>query len=275
MKQFPGFRFPEKNYYQFPKDLNGYYNQLNGNEFKVLSYIIRKTWGFNKIEDKISYSQFLKGVVNKEGITIFTGLGMSEDTLTHCLKSLKEKGFIEIDSFGSRGGRTSTYRLKYNHPEIQGGDHPEIAVETTPKFGETIVNNTISLISEGKALLSTKKEIKITLPRRDLEIVKLWVGEMKLKPENKIELGQIIRRNIRAAQGLVGYSDEDIIETILILKNTDYLKGHFTMETIGKYIDEVKAQKIKKGPEIIRFEEIKMPNGKTTMKAIYEKQNKN
>ena len=54
MKRFPGFSYPEKNYYQFPKDLDGYFSQLSGNEFKVLTYIVRKTWGFNKIEDKIS-----------------------------------------------------------------------------------------------------------------------------------------------------------------------------------------------------------------------------
>jgi len=72
------------------------------------------------------------------------------------------------------------------------------------------------------------------------------------------------------AQTLIGYSDEDIKETIQVLRRTDYLK-RFTLETVGKYIDEVVAQKMKQGPKIVKFEEVIKSNGLKVMRAIYEK----
>jgi len=73
------------------------------------------------------------------------------------------------------------------------------------------------------------------------------------------------------AQTLIGYSDEDIKETIQVLRRTDYLK-RFTLETVGKYIDEVVANKQKQEPKIVRFEEVIKPDGEKVIRAIYEKE---
>lgn len=127
--KFPGFSYPEKNWYQFPKSLNGYMSQLSGNEFKILAYIVRKTWGFNKVEDKISYKQFLNGIVNKEGIKIFDGLGMERKTLMRNLANLEKKGFIEVNR---SKGEINTYRLKY----LEVGDKSGLGV--VPKSGTTV-----------------------------------------------------------------------------------------------------------------------------------------
>ena len=114
------------------------------------------------------------------------------------------------------------------------------------------------------------QKIKIDKPRRDLEIIALFSKETGLQPQNKDQFNQIVKRNLRVAQTLIGYSDEDIKETIQVLRGTDYLK-RFTLETVGKYIDEVVANKQKQGPKIIRFEEIIKPDGKKVIRAIYEK----
>lgn len=39
-----------------------YYTPLNGSEFRICLMVIRKTYGFKKKEDRISLSQFTKGI---------------------------------------------------------------------------------------------------------------------------------------------------------------------------------------------------------------------
>jgi len=114
-------------------------------------------------------------------------------------------------------------------------------------------------------------KIKINKPRRDLEIIALFSKETGLQPQNKDQFNQIVKRNLRVAQTLIGYSDEDIKETIQVLRRTDYLK-RFTLETVGKYIDEVVANKQKQEPKIVRFEEVIKPDGEKVIRAIYEKE---
>ena len=114
-------------------------------------------------------------------------------------------------------------------------------------------------------------KIKINKPRRDLEIIALFSKETGLQPQNKDQFNQIVKRNLKVAQTLIGYSDEDIKETIQVLRRTDYLK-RFTLETVGKYIDEVVANKQKQEPKIVRFEEVIKPDGEKVIRAIYEKE---
>jgi len=172
-KKFPGFSYPERNYYLFPKALDGYIGQLTGNEFKVLAYIIRKTWGFNKVEDKISYRQFLSGIVTKDGVKVFDGLGMHRDTLVKCLKSLAKKGFIEIIR---EEGNANVYRLRYGEiptpPKNSGGSPPKNSGGTPPKNSDIqyINNNNRYTIKGGKRNLKAIRK----------EIEKIWEHGVKM-----------------------------------------------------------------------------------------------
>jgi len=107
-------------------------------------------------------------------------------------------------------------------------------------------------------------------PRRHIQVIGVWIKEADLRPENHEQMQSIIHRNLRPAKLLNGYTNEDIHETVRVIKNTDYLKK-FTLETVAKYIDEVVAQKKKRGRRIIRFEEIRQPDGSVAMRPIYEK----
>jgi len=104
--------------------------------------------------------------------------------------------------------------------------------------------------------------------RRDLQIIYLWIVLNKFKPQNKEQLMSIINRNIRVAQKLKGYSDEDITETFNILQRTDYIKK-ITLETITKYIDEVVKNRQNKKPPIKKWVEVKGEDGIIRMKPIY------
>ena len=96
--KFPGFpEKPVENYWQYPKVMNGYWHQLTGTEQKVLDYILRHTWGYQKTADRISLSQFKNGIIIKktdERIDWGIGIKRNEDILK-AIKRLEELGFIK------------------------------------------------------------------------------------------------------------------------------------------------------------------------------------
>src|SRR5688572_25466515 len=65
-------------------------------ELKALLYIIRRTFGFKKERDAISFNQFLRGITTRDGRILDQGCGIrNRTTLSTALKSLGEKGIIE------------------------------------------------------------------------------------------------------------------------------------------------------------------------------------
>lgn len=111
MSKFPGFPpEPRTNFWPYPRVMNGWWHVLSGSEQKVLDYLLRRTWGWDKMEDFISYSQFLKGIRKKTGEWLDKGCGIkSSKTLAKALKGLVSKGFVEVVKFT---GRPNFYRLK-------------------------------------------------------------------------------------------------------------------------------------------------------------------
>lgn len=73
---------------------------LNGSEWMVLSFIIRKTVGWQKDSDGISYSQFIKG----------TGIS-SNSTIKKALDSLVKKRLVLV---GKTGNRSDCHYYKLN-----------------------------------------------------------------------------------------------------------------------------------------------------------------
>lgn len=97
-KKFPGFPASlEKAYWQFPSIINGYVNVLTGAEFKVLWYVLRHTFGWQKSADEISISQICEGIRKKNGECLDKGTGLSRSSAIRSLSSLRKKGFIFLD----------------------------------------------------------------------------------------------------------------------------------------------------------------------------------
>ena len=109
-KKFPGFPpKPSTNFWSYPKALNGYWHQLTGSEQKVLDYILRHTWGFDKVADEISLTQLEKGIKNFD-----KGTGLCRPTVITALKGLIKKGFISKKP----GRKANYYELvkNFNYP---------------------------------------------------------------------------------------------------------------------------------------------------------------
>lgn len=83
---------------QVPNEiLDKYLPDLKGAELKVLLYLIRKTFGYNKREgDSISLSQITKGTKTKEGKQIDKGTGLSRKTAIEAIKFLEKAGLIDV-----------------------------------------------------------------------------------------------------------------------------------------------------------------------------------
>ena len=69
--------------------------RLTDPELRVLLYIIRRTFGFKKNEDPLSFNQFLRGITTRDGRVLDQGCGIKDrTTLSKALKSLETMGII-------------------------------------------------------------------------------------------------------------------------------------------------------------------------------------
>ena len=144
-QKFPGFPpEPITSYWSYPKILNGYAHTLNGSEHKVLDYILRHTWGFDKDRDEISLTQLEAGIKNFD-----KGTGLSRPTIIKAIKGLATRGFIKK----ANGKKANLYELvkNFNYP----------SKKTLPVAGKdslhTIDNNTIDNKQYGSSFDKNKK----------------------------------------------------------------------------------------------------------------------
>ena len=71
--------------------MDQYWCKLSGSEQKVLDFLLRRTFGFQKIKDEISIGQFVNGVRGYD-----YGTGLSERTVIRALSVLEKMGFFTV-----------------------------------------------------------------------------------------------------------------------------------------------------------------------------------
>ena len=66
-------------------------------------YICRRTFGFHKEEDRISFSQFINGIKGRDGKRLDYGTGLARPSVSEALKNLRQSNaiFVEKDSKGN------------------------------------------------------------------------------------------------------------------------------------------------------------------------------
>ena len=144
--KFPGFPAkPEENYWQYPKICNGWWHILTGAEQKVLDYLLRHTWGYQKYQgDYISIKQFTGGIRNKKtGEIVDMGTGLSPREVIDSLKRLEEIGFV-IKRGNKTTGRTNYYGLRLLPMQKSNTPYAEKEQGGCAEKEYTINNNTIN-----------------------------------------------------------------------------------------------------------------------------------
>lgn len=105
------------NSFQVPNTyLDEYMAFLTPEEWKVLCYAMRRIFGFQKRQDRISLSQFTDGVISREtGARLDYGTGLGRDAVLRALASLKAFGLIiEVEPNDPRTNRGTCYELQLN-----------------------------------------------------------------------------------------------------------------------------------------------------------------
>ena len=112
--RFDGWDSP--NYTEVP---NQFFDEvmvkLKPAELRIMLYLMRRTFGFQKRADTISLDQFVKGFKTRDGTVQDLGAGVSRPAAIEALRSLAAKGYIEIvKNTDARGADlATTYRMRF------------------------------------------------------------------------------------------------------------------------------------------------------------------
>jgi hypothetical protein len=88
--------------------------RLTEGELKVVLYICRRTFGFQKDADAISINQMIKGLKTADGKVLDEGTGLGKATVIRATTSLVEKGVIIVEKRKDEKGENeiNVYRLR-------------------------------------------------------------------------------------------------------------------------------------------------------------------
>lgn len=243
--KFPGFPpEPVTNYWPYPKALNGWWHTLTPYEQKVLDYILRHTWGYKKIADAISLSQFMKGIIKRDGRVLDTGTGIKDErTIRKALKGLVQKGFIERTD---RTGRESYFKLKIypsqemipptnrdtSLPSQNDGGNP--SQDLSPTIKDISINNINSIPAAQEPQKKTYKEELTSL----ISYLSMKVGA---KFPNYGKQARFAKSMLDA-----GYTSEDICWAIDKMLADRWWKEHsFDMKNVADEIPKLMTRTYK------------------------------
>jgi DNA-binding MarR family transcriptional regulator len=141
--RFSGFIFP--NYTQIPDQLfDELLPLLSGAELKVLLYICRRTFGFKKPSDDISFNQLITGIATKGGKVLDRGTGLSKSSVARALNDLEAKNIIlrNRNESNERGHEATTYSLNLGAPPLSQNETRGLSQNRTspcPKIEQALV----------------------------------------------------------------------------------------------------------------------------------------
>ena len=206
------------NYTQIP---NVYFDEimpmLNGSENLVFLAIMRKTFGWRKKKDRISYSQIMKMT------------GTAKSTTAYAIKSLEEKGFIVCEKTGQNVSYYVNVEAetvpkiepvaKSNCTENRTGTVPKIEpveAETVPKIEHTKESNIKKLSKDIYTLIETT-----------------YIDAFKTVLPNSEPILDYARTRKRIKEVLEKISVDKVLQAIETAKRDDWIKSSgFSLSTI-------------------------------------------
>jgi len=154
---------------------------LLGAECKVLCYLMRHTFGWKKIEDRISFSQITDGIVRQDGTRLDGGAGVSRSTAQTAVDGLIAKGLIAVEPTERPDGG--------NGPNCY---YVRMAESVTPPYTEN--RHRGSAENRHRVKQAPMSEISIALDRKSVtqettiqETVKQETDDSNPAPPKKIE----------------------------------------------------------------------------------------
>jgi len=213
-------------------------SELSDAELRVLLYIMRRTYGFQKHVDRISFSQFEKGITRPTGEVLDKGCGITRKYISQALESLVACGVV-LKTDDSRG---NFYELNLEasvlevvakrnqfHKETKSGSerkpkvvakgniqnqgnqgNQDIAAEPRKPGFEPVNPKTFFLKDELRKLEDS--------PQRHLNIIAMFLEKRfaKLKPKilNNEQYKVFLSQHLKWASQLKVYEDDQLLEAI-------------------------------------------------------------
>jgi hypothetical protein len=97
--------------------------QLSGAEYKVLTYVARRTFGFHRDSTRISFTQLCTGYVTREGHRLDHGTGLHRSTVQCAVDVLETKGYLVVRRNKAANGAllSNTYTIMIEDDNAPGG----------------------------------------------------------------------------------------------------------------------------------------------------------
>jgi len=215
----------DKNLYPNSFQVNNFYidkclHLLDGNEIKVLLYVIRRIIGFNKQFDFISLSQFEKGIKSKDGQRLDFGVGLSRPSIAKALNQLSKYGFlVELEKTqSSKIGNAYTLEFDYSKINLTALENRELDKGKDTNKNPLLVKN-IAYTNP----FTSKNGLSVDQPKNDQKTVELLVNgfntqnseeEEKNKKKENITKEKVLPETQRDEQAelVVSPSPEKILD---------------------------------------------------------------
>lgn len=198
---------------------------LEKSELKVILYVMRRTYGFGKQKDRISFSQMRDGITDKNGKKLDKGTGLKDNSISNAITSLEQKGILKVN----RENMTNSYSLNLNY-------------STTPTTGVLLPQELSTPTIGVKVLLpqEIQKKEKESIQKKDMHFDSFW-EKYPNKTNKKTSRELWIKHNLDSKIG-------DILEFIQKAKKTErwekgFIKAPDVFIRNETWTDDVKAYK--------------------------------
>ncbi|MGV8131543.1 MAG: replication protein [Candidatus Pacearchaeota archaeon] len=205
---------------------------LLGAEFQILFFIIRKTYGYHKKEDRISLTQFEKGT------------GLSRPTVVKTLKNLMARNMIvKIYLPDENKG----YSFVKDHEKWVVKTH--LLVKGKWETSKDVLTETSKDVLTHKRKKDNKRNIVASdIPfslkeeigkledsaRRDLNIIALYLDHRKPDLQTREQYEETLKRHLKPAGKLKSFTNDQILKALSYAKK-EY-NEIYTIETLLKIL---------------------------------------
>lgn len=220
-------------------------------EARCLLYIARRTYGFRKVRDRISFTQFESGMTDKGGSQLDYGTGMARSSVSRGINGLIKLGIVLCDK--KKSGSFYEINLEVDIEQVVAQSYqyrkatktgsaklPQVVAQSyTQNKGEIkeIKNSAPAVADAGShnEKLDKKRRKKIRAerladttpqsldefiawcrgsPNRHIRIIGEYADEKRLNFETKGQWYAFMEQNLTAASLLKPFTDEQIAEAL-------------------------------------------------------------
>lgn len=221
-------------------------------ELRVIIYICRRTYGFQRESDQISYSQFIDGIVKRDGTRLDGGCGLARASVSKALTNLQTLGLI-IKEESSKGNYYKV-NLEVDFRKVvqlldQSTSYTESSSATIPKVVQLV--NTQKKVSKESQNLSSEEDERVFVLKDEIQILDQHKSRhmviisgyldyvydrVKENITTRKQFNAFIKANVKVASDLAnaGYTDSQLAKAFDSVRRKYEGKIDWKLSTVHK-----------------------------------------